>query len=200
MFSGNPILSRSMAIALLVAVLAGVWSGVAAPVLDQRRVQKAEIEQTQRLIQGFEARREDTGALKRRLDALRTDPATAGAYFTARNQTLAAAKLQSRIKALTEAAGARLTSTQVLTEEGAKGRKESERITVRVTMVGSIEAVRGVFHTLESGRPFVFLDDVAITAQPIRRRARLPNAGTESNGLLTVRYSAYGFLWNGKTT
>lgn len=198
MFAGNPLLSRTMAIALLAALVAGMWSGIVAPIMDKRQAQKAEIEGTQRLIKDFEARREDVGTLKRQLAALRSDPTTAGAYFTARNPTLAAAKLQSRIKALTEASGARLTSTQVITQEG--NRTESERITVRVTMVGSIEAVRTVFHTLESGKPFVFLDDVSIAAQPFRRRIGVRNGTEYGNGLLTVRYSAYGYLWTGRKT
>ena len=197
MFSDNPILSRMMAIALLIAVIAGVWAGLAAPIIDQNRSQKAEIERANRLIMGFEPRREDIGALKRQLAALRNDPTSSGAYFTARNTTLAAAKLQSRIKTLTEAAGARLRSTQVLTGEG--GKDGPERITVRATMVGSVEAIRSVFHTLEAGQPFVFLDEVSITAPPIRKSSRRRGRTKIKNvGLLTVRYSAYGFLWRAK--
>lgn len=198
MFSDNPILSRMMAIALLVAVIAGIWAGLAAPIMDQRRSQKAEVERVTRLIKDFVSRREDIGALKRQLAALRSDPTSVGAYFVARNRTLVAAKLQSRIKSLTDAAGARLTSTQVLTTNA--GKKGPERITVRATMVGSVEAVRSVFHMLESGKPFVFLDQISIAAPPIRNKALRRRAKSKNTGLLTVRYNAYGFLWHGKKT
>ncbi|MFT5438336.1 MAG: general secretion pathway protein M [Alphaproteobacteria bacterium] len=198
MFSDNPILSRMFAITLLIAVIAGIWLGLAAPIIDQRSTQQAEIKRAIRLINGFEARHEDIGALKRQLAALHDDPALVGTYFTARNPTLAAAKLQSRIKTLTLAAGGRLTSTQVVT--AAAGEKGPKRITIKATMVGSVEAIQSVFHTLESVKPFVFLNDISITTSSKRRRTRRRQTKPKAEGLLTVRFRAYGFLWHGGKT
>jgi general secretion pathway protein M len=194
MFSDNPVLSRSLAILLLGVVVASAWLLLIAPVIDQRASYKADIDRAQRLIAEFELRREKIGALKREIKALRNDRTRKTAYFTARNATLAAAKLQSRIKALTQAAGARLNSSQVLTTDDTKG--ELPRVTVRAHMVGSIEAIRSVFHTLESGQPYVFLDNVTVSARPTRRSNRRRRSDTRNDpGQLTVRYEAYGFLW-----
>ena len=196
MFSDNPILSRTLAILLLAVVVSSVWILLITPVMDQRASYKADIDRAQRLIAEFELRREKIGALKREFAALRSDRTRKTAYFTARNWTLAAAKLQSRIKALTQAAGAGLTSSQVLTTED--NDSELQRVTVRAHMVGSIDAVRSVFHTLESGQPYVFLDKVTISARPSRRRNRRGTNVQDATGLLTVRYEAYGFLWRKK--
>ena len=196
MFSDNPILSRTLAILLLAVVAASVWILLITPVMDQRASYKADIDGAQRLIAEFELRREKIGALKREFAALRSDRTRKTAYFTARNSTLAAAKLQSRIKALTQAAGARLNSSQVLTTDNNKS--ELPRVTVRAHMVGSIDAIRSVFHTLESGQPYVFLDNVTISAKPTRRRNRRRTKQQSTTGLLTVRYEAYGFLWRKK--
>lgn len=197
MFADNPVLSRTLAILLLAVVVASVWILLIAPVIDQRATYKAEIEGAKRLITAFEGRREKIGALKHEISALRNDRTRQAAYFTARNATLAAAKLQSRIKALTQAAGAALTSSQVLTTDDDKS--ELQRVIVRVHMVGSVEAVRSIFHTLESGKPNVFLDNVTISANRARRTLRRRvNNRQDTTGLLTVRYEAYGFLWRKK--
>ena len=67
-------------------------------------------------------------------------------------------------------------------------------------MVGSIEAVRSVFHTLEVGQPYIFLDNVTISSSTTRRatRNRRNRKKNDEKGLLTVRYEAYGFLWREK--
>lgn len=196
MFSDNPILSRTLAVLLLGVVLASVWILLITPVIDQRASYKDEIARAQRLITAFEARQERIDVLKRQLTTLRNDRTSKSAYFTARNSTLAAAKLQSRIKTLTQAAGAGLTSSQVLTSDDSKG--ELQRVTVRAHMVGSIEAVRSVFHTLETGQPYVFLDNVTISAGNPRRTSRRRTRQPSNDGRLTVRYEAYGFLWRKK--
>ncbi len=192
MFSANPILSRTLAILLLVVVVTIAWSFLIAPVFDQRASYKADIDRSQGLIAAFEARQEKIGALTRQLTALRSDSTSKTAYFTARNATLAAAKLQSRIKSLTQAARARLTSSQVLTRDD--GKSELQRITIRAHMVGSIEAVRSVFHSLEAGQPHIFIDNVTISARQSRRKTRHKTIDQGAASALTVRYEAYGFL------
>ena len=196
MFSDNPVLSRTLAILLLAIIVASVWLLLITPVIDQRASYKADIDGARRLIGEFEARREKIGALKREITALRNDKSSKTAYFTARNSTLAAAKLQSRIKTLTQAAGAGLTSTQVLTTDDEKS--DLLQVTVRAHMIGSIEAVRSVFHTLEGGHPYIFLDNVTISVSPARRKNRRRKSTPKPSGRLTVRYEAYGFLWRKK--
>ena len=197
MFSDNPFLSRTLAILLLVIVIAGTWILMIAPVIDKRASYKADIDRSKQLIAAFEARQQKISGLKGELKALRNDRTSKSAYFTARNSTLAAAKLQSRIKSLTQAAGAGLTSSQVLTTGDKKS--DLQRVTVRAHMVGSIEAVRSVFHTLEVGQPYIFLDNVTITTSPTRRTSRGRTRKTKNTaGRLTVRYEAYGFLWRKK--
>jgi general secretion pathway protein M len=196
MFTDNPILSRTLALLLLAIMIATAWVLLIEPVINQKATYKAEIDNATRLIGAFESRQETIGALRREINALRNDRSRKAAYFTARSATLAAAKLQSRIKSLTQAAGAGLTSSQVLT---AKDRKnELERVTVRAHMVGSIEAVRSVFHTLEVGQPYIFLDNVTISTHTPRRTGRNRSRAKSKEGLLTVRYEAYGFLWREK--
>jgi len=196
MFSDNPVLSRSLAILLLAVAVASVWILLITPVIGQRAAYKADIGRARHLIGAFETRREKIGSLKREIEALRSDRTSKSAYFTARNPTLAAAKLQSRIKALTQAAGAGLTSSQVLTTDDKKS--ALQRVTVRADMVGPVDAIRSVFHTLEAGQPYVFLDNVTISASPPRRQNRRRTNEQDDTGLLTVRYEAYGFLWQQK--
>lgn len=194
MFTANPVLSRLMAVALLISLIAAVWIVGISPILQQDRAYRDDIARSERLIAAFEARKPDIDGLKKAIDSLRNDPATRRSFIDARNPTLGAAKLQSRIKALTEAAGAQLVSSQIVSSD--KRSDGFPAVVVRIQMVATAESLRQIVHALETGRPALFLDNVNIAARRIPRRAR--GAAPRESGLLTIRYDAYGYLWTGE--
>lgn len=200
MFRDNPLLSRIMALLLLGGCIAAVSLGAVMPVVEYRQALRQEISRAEALIAQYRARRIDVKQVRNRLEQLRRDHAARASFVVAQTPTLAAARLQSRVKALTEAAGARLISIQVVTSPARQ--EEFSRVTVRAQMIASTRAIRQIFHALESGTPAILLDNLMLAARaaPTRtglRGERSGGAAPEESATLTVRYDAYGFLWNG---
>lgn len=199
MFRDSPFLSRLIAVALLVCVVAAIGVVIVEPLAAKRAKQAEEISRNEELIKRFSERRTDLAALRARLKALQKAPETKTAYLSARNATLGAAQLQSRIKALTKASGASLVSTQVLSNDGDKDAKFL-RVTVRANMTAKVAALRQIFYALEAGRPYLFIDNVSITNARSRRLRRVRSRGRQParpTGVLTVRYDVYSYIWRG---
>jgi len=186
MFENNPLLSRILAIGLLILALYGLAFELAVPVFQAREAARRDVERLHGLATEYERRRPDIPAMKRQLAALRDFRPSQNLYLAGKNATLAGARLQSRIKSLTEAAGGQLISTQTFQR---KEKDQVLQIAVRVQMTSSIGVIRQVFHSLEAGRPFLTIDNVTIMA------ARTAREGIREQDadLLTVRYDAIGY-------
>ena len=105
--------------------------------------------------------------------------------------SLAAAELQQRVKAVIEAAGATLRSTQALppTEEG-----NAVKVTVSTTMMGDTDTLRKILRDLEAQTPLLFVDNLDVSAR--ENRPRLPNGRLASYTRiqLTVQFEVSGYL------
>lgn len=199
MFSGTPILSRLLALTLFLCVF-GLLPFTAWQAIGERRsTQHGEIARAERLLAEFQERRADIASLRAVEAGIREDATLRQPYLRGDNPTLAAARLQARIQSLVEAAGGRVTSTQILdpdtgAEPGAA--KRFPRIGIRSQLQIDIEQLRQVFHAIESSRPYLFVDGLTIRA-PVQRRSR--RAAPQSDGTLVVTFDAFGYLWTGET-
>jgi general secretion pathway protein M len=180
----SPQASRTLAVLLLLLAVALVYAGVIRPVASLFAEREALVAEQSRLLdryRGFAAQRE---ALTARLEELRQRPASQGGYLSGENENLVAAQLQNRIKAIIQGTRAKLASSQVLQGADEQGFR---RLGIRITMTAGIADLRDILFKLESGRPFLFLDNVDISAvQGIR-------AGGES-GDLNVSFDVYGYM------
>lgn len=123
----------------------------------------------------------------KRLDEIKQNGARQGQFILRDSPALASADLQTRIKsAITQASG-ELISTQVIPE-----RKEDPftRISVKVRMTGSIEAVREVLYAFESENPILFIENFNI--RPFRF-APSPN-GKQIVERLSVDFDVIGYM------
>lgn len=103
------------------------------------------------------------------------------------SEPLAAAALQERVKSVVTDSGGTLTSTQVLPTEAEQGFK---RIIVNVRMAVTIDTLQRVLYELETGLPYLLVDDIIVLARGARRR----RASTQSLGLLDVRLNLHAFM------
>jgi general secretion pathway protein M len=79
---------------------------------------------------------------------------------------VAAAELQRLVKRVAEARNAEVLSAQNLTAQQEAG---FDRISLKVRMRGELEGMVQAFYDLETGEPFVFLDNVSIRSSRGRR-------------------------------
>lgn len=186
----SPALSRGLALAILLALIGGLYYGIVRPILDNYGETQAQIEQMQDTLARYQRAARDLAPRQAELAALKQRPQVG--FLQGANETLVAAQIQNRIKSLTDAAKGELRSTQVLPsqDEG-----KLRRITVRGQMSTTLSGALGIFHGLESASPLLFLDNVDLRARPAQLRDRA--ATTVNTDVMDVQFDVYGYTHAG---
>jgi general secretion pathway protein M len=106
-------------------------------------------------------------------------------YLKSASEALAAADLQGIIKHITGTKGMEVLSTQILpaTEES-----NFTRVALKVRMRGKLGNLLKMFHSLETGQPYLFLDHVSIRSRGQRRR------NVNADQLLDVDFDLIGYM------
>ena len=186
----SPLLSRTLALALLVALLAGLY-GAAEPLITEYQAYGTTIAQSRELLQRYERIVNTRRPLQEQAKELRRRLKARGGYLPGASDSLAAAQLQNRVKKIVRAAGGAIKSTQTLPPSDVKGLRQ---IDVRVQMSADIVALQKTIHALEADETYLFLDNLDIRRQRARRRrGRNRNKTPAAVSPLTVRFDIYGY-------
>ena len=108
-------------------------------------------------------------------------------YLRGKTDAVAAANLQAVVKLTASSRGMEIISTQILP---AKEEEGFTRVTLKVRMRGQLEDSVKVFHALETGQPYLFLDNVSL--RNFSRRQTKTNV-TAVN-LLNVDFDLIGYM------
>ncbi len=173
----SPVVGRLLALAILAAAALGVWAGVVEPVKARFAEHDRTIEQSRDLLTRHMRIALERQHLEARLTALRETQSTSGRLIEGDSVELAAAGVQNKLKALADANGAKLKSTQILP---AVDSEAFRKVAVRVTMMADTEAAQAVFHALETATPYLFLDRIDLRG-PKRRSAPGPASSSRSS-------------------
>jgi general secretion pathway protein M len=117
-------------------------------------------------------------------------------YLQSDTESLATAELQRVAKQVISGKGGEILSAQVVPGAEEEGFR---RISILIRMKGSLEELVGIFHDIESQKPYLFIDDVNVRSRQIARR-RLP----ASKGLdevlsqLEVEFRLAGYMRGGQ--
>jgi general secretion pathway protein M len=190
MLQPGSVLSRTLAVALLGIVLLGAYRLIVAPLLSAYRDGEARIEQAKDLLQRYEALAQQRSLLTDRLAEQQELAASAAGYLQGPSDALAAAQLQDRVKSVVEAAGGELRSTQILPAEQLEEDLGFRRATLRIHFVGTIEGLEETLFELETGQPYLIIDDVTIRQERVRRRRSEP----EAQPMLDVSLELFGYV------
>lgn len=182
----SPPLSKALAAALLLGLLAIVYFGAVQPVIESRINQQDEIAQLETSLARYQRIAAQRTSREAELAELKRQATDADGLLRGANETLMAAAIQNRIKALVDVAHGELKSMQILPPQ-ADG--PLRRITVRGQIAVTVEAAQHVFYDLEGGEPVLFLDNVGIRSgeETHHRRERT------DDGLLDVHLDVYGY-------
>jgi general secretion pathway protein M len=172
-----PVLSapirRSLAIALLVGLVAIAYLAVIEPVTDSWAEQSSEIGRLESTLRRYQQVAQQRAGREAELADLKQRAAGADGLLRGANETLMAATIQ-------------LKSVQILP---AQSDGPLRRITVRSQVSMTIAAAQRVFYDLEGGEPRLFLDNVDIRSLEETRRLRERG----DNGMLEVHLDVYGY-------
>ena len=190
MLRPGSLLSRSLALALLLAALLGAYQLVLLPVLAAWRQTESEIEQAQTLLARYRALAEQRAQLAERVRAQEEAAETVAGYLTGPSDALAAAALQDRVKSVIERAEGELRSTQILPAQAVETGVSARRTAVRIQFGVSVEGLQEVLYELETGEPYLFVDDLSIRERRVRRRRNAP----ETEAVLDVSVEISGYV------
>jgi len=158
-------------------------AAAAAPFLWQASL-ASDIADKQRFLTLLEARAGSKPQFKDALNHRTVDTV----FITGATSGLATAELQRLLVDTAEKSGMVIERTRPLPTENGEG---VVSLRMEVNTSGSIEALRGYLHALETGAPLIFVDQVHIvTAQGA------PEG--EASEHLSVRLEVEGFAWRGK--
>ena len=109
-------------------------------------------------------------------------------YFKAATTELAAAELQRRIKTLVDSTEANLVSTQNI---GATTTAGVTKISVRVRLNGTLEALTKVLYELETKAPITIIDNLSMRAKKLTTGRR---QNRQVKHLVDISFDLIGFM------
>lgn len=162
---------------LLLLLIVLVLTGILGPVFWQLHQLQAELEEAQGQVAHYQQIIAKKPAILAQLKEIKRFESTQSLQFPQATPALVAAELQELVKNIAEGNEGKLISTQIL---NADTTEKLPKVSLKVQIKGSLEAVSKTFHALESHQPLLFIDDVYIRAQTRHYRVRPLNANNAS--------------------
>lgn len=183
---------RLGALVLLLLVVVGTLYLVVDQVLVARyRFYQERLEQQQGRLEQLERMAASREPIQQLIAKIQQDRNITAQYLPQSAPPLAAADLQQRVKAVVEAAGGTLRSTQALppVEEG-----NAVKVAVNATVSGDTEILQKILYDLESQTPLLFVDNLDVSARAVRQR--LPNGRLAgyTRVQLNIQFEISGYL------
>lgn len=189
----SPRLRRLVAISILLLVIALVYHLGVRPIVAAHRQYDEQLTELSDLLTEFRRATANLTELRETLDTLQRQPALRTSYLSGGSEALVAAQLQNMVKQTIERAGGVLESTQIMAAEAGG---PVRRIAVKIRMSGSIDSLFVALYELESKEPYLFVDQLDISAAPARRR---PSKGAAKNSVQTrlrASFEVFGYMRN----
>lgn len=186
--SGHDYLSRALALGLLLLFVLAVVSVVVRPFWTAWRDAGESIAASTTLLAGFARSAAALPALQVQLHDLGEVETAPAGLIDASNPPLAAARLQSTVKAIIESAGGQVRSVQ---DQPTNRSGSFLRVGIRLDIAIGTEALQKALYRIESAQPYMFVDNLSIRASEALQRPGLPSAGGSD---LSVRLEVFGYI------
>jgi general secretion pathway protein M len=191
----SPAQSRAAALLLLLLVVSAAVAAIALPAwLLQQRYDSYLEDYTDRL-----ARYRRVAALRPAIEKeVKAVETRAGRqyYLKGASPASAAAELQQLVTGIIETNKGRITGSQALPAKEDGKTSGPAKATISVQMNASIIPLLGILHTLETTRPYLFVDQLSVRAN--QGRTYRPVVGVEPEYAVQFRVSGYALAGGGK--
>ncbi len=147
----SPFFTRSLAILLVVAIVASIWSFVVTPVLASLARYDEAIGRNRELLGRYLQVSNDRKGLEAQIDELRKAERTGNGFLQGNKPELASAGLVKLVKKIIALNGGKLQRTRILRSNAAE---RFPRASIRVFMTGPVEAMQKIFHAVDQGIEF----------------------------------------------
>jgi general secretion pathway protein M len=162
-----------LALGLTIAVLGGLWVGVAAPLLDRYALRAEQVHARRALARRMAELAETLPAQREgaRRVAAPGRPAEEGVVLEGASDAIAAAALQGRLQEMAARAGAPLSSVEALPGEAAGAWR---RIGVRVAVNAPWPAIIRLLQGIGTASPRMLVDELQLRIPPLLRTGPRP--------------------------
>lgn len=178
---------QSLALAILALVAVMIFTLTVAPLWAVNQHYLDTIDDLENRLQILQRAASAGSSLRSEHEQLKRSLASNRHYLKSTSEALAAANLQGIIKRITASKDMEVLSTQILPASEEAG---FIRVALKVRMRGGLDNTVKVFHALETGQPYLFLDNVSILSHT-RRSAKINYSNTRLTG-----QAQYGYLLN----
>lgn len=151
-----------LALLILGLLIISIYTLTAAPLMSLNRDYLDSIDQLEKRLQILQRKVATGNELRSRHDQLKQLLASNRHYLKSPSEALAAADLQGIIKRISISNRLQLQSTQILP---AKKELDFTGITLNVRVRGKLANLVKVFHSLETGQPYLFIDNLSIRSR-----------------------------------
>jgi len=189
MLRPGSLLSRTIAVLLLILFGLAAYQLVVVPVHAAYQETAREIEQSRELLRRYRALAAQREGLEQQVAELEAAAGNSEAYLEGTSDALAAAALQDQVRRIIERAEGELRSTQILPATPAEGPGGVRRTSLRLQLGIDIAGLETILYELEPGEPFLFVAQITVREQRGQRRRNEPEPET----LLDVSLEVYGY-------
>jgi general secretion pathway protein M len=162
MLRSGSLLSRSLALVLMLGAAFTIYNFALLPLLAAHRGARTTIEQTTALLRRYQALAEQRTRLADQVSDYARIVAEANSFLPGQNDVIAAAALQERAKSVIERAHGELRSTQLLPAHTVETAPPVRLIALKIHFIIDINYLRAVLYALETGNPYLFIDELRI--------------------------------------
>ena len=183
---------QSLALAILALAVVMIITLTVAPLWAVNQHYLDTIDSLDNRLQILQRAASAGSSLRTQHDQLKRSLTSNRHYLKSTSEALAAANLQGIVKRITGSTGMEVLSTQILPAGEEAG---FTRVALKVRMRGGLDNTVKVFHALETGQPYLFLDNVSILGRAQRNYGKLKIKGKASYGyLLNVDFDLIGYM------
>ena len=175
-----------LALLILLALLLAFHLVLIQPAITQKSANAARIETLALQFSQFSRAGAEITRIKEAIDGLGATETGGGDFLAAQAPAIAAANLQKDLKAMIEASGGELISSQALP---GRADETQPRVTIQAELRADMAALRAALYQLMIHRPLLFTDKIMI-----QRRNLSPGRRDRAGGLLEVQLEVSAYL------
>ena len=187
--AAKPPFGPLLALAILLGLVAAVAGLTLTPLWRASQGYKQQIAELEQRLQTQLRIAAGGAGVQSRLQEIESANPRDAHYLKSSSQTLAAAEIQEVVKRAILSKRGEVLSSQVVGVEQERG---AQRVTLGVTLRARLEQVVQIFHLLETGDPFLFIDSTSIRARTAPPVSRIPALQAQTQPLdVQVQLSGY---------
>ena len=187
----SPLQSRMLALLLLALVIALVVGVTVVPVWTANRHYQDTIDGMQGRLEQLQRAAAIGTSLQPQHNQIKRWKTSNTHYLKSGSVALGGAELQRLVKRIAGAKGTEILSTQILPS---REEQAFTRVAIKVRMRASLNKIVQVFHSMETGEPYLFLDKVSVRARGIRRIKTRGKINANTPQPLDVDFELIGYL------